>query len=226
MKRGWLASGVLAAILALVVLAMISPAGASAKEEHPAAAKEGGEGGHPHEEQPNFFKGLVDLSIWTIVVFMLLLFVLGKFAWPMMLEGLEKRERAVASALEKAREAQADAERIQTELDRKYKQANDEIRTMMEEARRSAHQSSEEMLAKARADIQAERDRQRREIGMAHDQALQDIWKQASQLATLVSAKAIRRQLTEEDHRRLVSEALTELQQAARERQQVVAELS
>ena len=72
------------------------------------------------------------------------------------------------------------------------------------------------MIAKARAEIQAERERLRREIEMARDQALQELWKQAADLATMISAKAIRRQLSAEDHRRLVDEALTELQGAAK----------
>lgn len=220
MKRSWLVISLLVIILAGFSPAWAPAAGKPVKAEGDAVSKE-----HAKEES-NFFKGVVDLSIWTIVVFLLLLFVLGKFAWPMMLEGLEKRERAVASALEKAQQAQAEAERIRSDLDKQYKQANDQIRSMMDDARKAAQQNTEEMLTKARTEIQADRDRQRREIEMAHDQALQDIWKQTSQLATLVSAKAIRRQLSEDDHRRLVDEALAELQQAAKERQRMLAGLS
>lgn len=220
MRRSWLVMW-----LMVIVLAVFSPAWAPAADpNHP---DHGDPKAKEHEkEESNFFKGVVDLSIWTVVVFLLLMFVLGKFAWPMMVEGLEKRERAVASALEKAQQAQAEAERIKSDLDRQYKQANDQIRSLMEDARKQAQQNTEEMLTKARTEIQADRDRQRREIEMAHDQALADIWKQTSQLATLVSAKAIRRQLSEDDHRRLVDEALAELQQAAKERQRVLAGLS
>jgi F-type H+-transporting ATPase subunit b len=73
------------------------------------------------------------------------------------------------------------------------------------------------MLAQAKADIQAERDRTRREIAGEKDRALKEIWDQTAQLATLVSAKAIRRELTPDDHRRLVDEALADLQKAGGE---------
>jgi F-type H+-transporting ATPase subunit b len=70
-----------------------------------------------------------------------------------------------------------------------------------------------------------ERERLRRDISTARDQALQEIWNQTAQLATLISAKAIRRELTDEDHRRLVDEALAELRQASHERQHEVASI-
>lgn len=221
MNRGWLAGGVL-----VVILAMLSPAWAPADAEHPKQGASAPKDKDPHDEQDNFFKGIVDLSIWTIVVFLVLLFVLGKFAWPMMVEGLDKRERAVASALEKAREVQADAERLKTELDQKFKQANDEIRALHEESRRAAQQNAEEILSKARADIQADRERMNRDVETKADQALQEMWAKVSQVATLVSSKVIRRQLSEDDHRRLVDEALVEMRDAAKERQRVLAGLS
>jgi F-type H+-transporting ATPase subunit b len=85
---------------------------------------------------------------------------------------------------------------------------------MLEEARRDAQNLAEEMKAKANQDIQAERARLRRELDIARDQALQELWNQAAQLATLISAKAIGRSLNEDDHRRLIDEALAEMGRA------------
>ena len=56
----------------------------------------------------------------------------------------------------------------------------------------------------------------RREIETAKDQALSELWGKSAELATIISAKAIRRSLSEEDHRRLLDEALTELKQRER----------
>ncbi len=71
------------------------------------------------------------------------------------------------------------------------------------------------MAAKAKAEIQAERDRARRDLEVAHDQALKDLYEKTVDLAALVSAKAIRRQLTPDDHRRFMDEALAEIRQAS-----------
>ena len=67
------------------------------------------------------------------------------------------------------------------------------------------------MISRARAEIQTERERLRREIDLARDSALQELWSQTARLASLISAKVIRRHLTPEDHQGLVQEAIAEL---------------
>ncbi len=157
----------------------------------------------------------IPLGIWSIVVFVILLVVLKKYAWGPILEGLQKREHNIESAVQDARQARDEAQRLRDQLQGEVDRAHEKVRDILDEGRRHAHQATEEMIAKARTEIQAERDRLRREIEMARDQALQELWKQTADLATMVSAKAIRRQLSAEDHRRLVDEALTELKGAA-----------
>lgn len=203
-----------ASLLAIVLLLCGAPF-ALAVEEH----------GGGHGSESNIFLGGIELAIWTVVVFLLLLFVLGKFAWPMMLQGLEKREQAIAQAMEEARKAQAETERVRADLQQKMNNAAAEIRQMMDEARRHAQQLKDELEAKGQEKIKEERERLHREIELAKDQALKHIWTQAGQLAALVSSKAIRRQLNEDDHRRLVDEALVEMNQAAGERKRVLAGL-
>jgi F-type H+-transporting ATPase subunit b len=92
--------------------------------------------------------------------------------------------------------------------------ANDKVREMLDEARKEAQSLKDDMVADARKDIQAERERLTREVNLARDEALQQIWNQGVQLAALISSKTIRRQLTPEDHRGLVDEALAELRRA------------
>src|SRR5438128_9136765 len=159
----------------------------------------------------------IPLGIWSIVVFVILLVVLKKYAWGPILEGLQKREQTIESAVRDAQKARDEAQRLRDQLQREVDKAHEKVRDILDEGRRHAQQVTEEMIAKARAEIQAERERLRREIEMARDQALQELWKQAADLATMISAKAIRRQLSAEDHRRLVDEALTELQWATKE---------
>ena len=101
--------------------------------------------------------------------------------------------------------------------------ASEKVRAILDEARSDAQRAAEEMLGKTRMEIQKERERLHREIAMARDQALQEIWNQTAQLATLISAKAIRRQLSADDHHRLVDEAIAELRGAGKQRQREVA---
>lgn len=164
-----------------------------------------------------------DLGLWTVVVFGLLLFVLRKLAWTPWLDATRRREQNIQQALDEAQQARGEAQRLRGELQTQMDQAADKVRGLMDQARRDAQHATDDMLGKARGEIQKERERLHREIGMARDQALQEIWTQTAQLATLISAKAIRRQLNSDDHRRLVDEAITELRQAGKERQREVA---
>jgi F-type H+-transporting ATPase subunit b len=200
MARGWLS-----VVVPLSVLALLAVAPGWAWAADPA---------HGGEEKPNVFQWQLDLGIWTLVVFGLLMFVLGKVAWGPMLQGLHRREQNIQSAIDEAQKTRDEAQNLRVQLEKQLAGAHDKVREIVDEGRRAAQQMHEEMTGKARAEIQTERDRLRREIETAKDQALQELWNQSAQLATLISAKAIRRQLTPDDHRRLVDEALGELRQA------------
>jgi F-type H+-transporting ATPase subunit b len=152
-----------------------------------------------------------DLGIWTLVVFLVFYFFLKKIAWQPILDGLKKREDSIRGALEEAQKARDEAQRMREQWQREVDQAHVKVAAILDEGRRNAKTMTDEMIAKARSEIQGERDRLRREIENAKDQAVQEIWNQAALLATAISAKAIRRQISAEDHRRLVDEALAEL---------------
>jgi F-type H+-transporting ATPase subunit b len=161
------------------------------------------------------FPPRVDLTLWTIVVFVVLLLVLQRFAWGPMVEGLKKRESHIRLAVDEAKLAREETERLRAQFKTEMDQAFAKIPQMMEEARRSGEKLAEEMRAKATADIAAERQRSHRELTIAKDQALQELTTHVAQLATLISAKAIGRTLSSEDHTRLIDEALSEIHQAA-----------
>ncbi|MCS6976959.1 MAG: F0F1 ATP synthase subunit B [Gemmatales bacterium] len=172
--------------------------------------------GDGHEEEGGLLSFNLDLGVWTLVVFLLLLVILKQLAWKPMLEGLKKREDSIRSALEEAQKAREEAEQLRLKLQKEMDHAAETVRAILEEARRDAQHTSEQMLAKAREEINLERERLQRELTIAKDQALQELWNQAADLATLISAKAIRRNLTPEDHRRLMDEALADLRQVSR----------
>jgi F-type H+-transporting ATPase subunit b len=156
-----------------------------------------------------------DLGLWSIIVFGGLLFILSKTAWPAMLEGLKKREQNIADAIAAAENAKNESEKTRQALAGEMAKANDNIRGMMEEARRDAGAAKDEMLSAAKKEIAIERDRHRREIETAKDQALLEIWNQSTQLAAMLSAKTIKREIRPDDHKKLFDEALKEMKAAA-----------
>ena len=194
------------ALLAGVLL--LAPA---AKAEAPKSQDSQADHGGDAEKKTNIFEPALDLTIWTIVVFLILCFVLSRYAWKPMLAGLQQREQHIRTAQEEAKRDREEAQRLRDEVQRKLDGAAAEVRDLLDQGRREAQHLQDDMISKTRSEIQSERDRLRREIETARDQALQSIMNRAGQLATLVSAKVIRRELTGDDHRRLVDEALKDL---------------
>lgn len=156
-----------------------------------------------------------DLGLWTIVVFGGLLFILSKTAWPAMLEGLKKREQNIADAISAAENARNEAEKSRLELKAEMAKANENIRSMMDEARKDATSAKEDMLTAAKKEIGEERDRLRRDIDTARDQALLDIWNQSTQLASMLSSKTLKREIRPDDHKKVFDEAMKEMKATA-----------
>ncbi len=154
-----------------------------------------------------------DLGIWTLVTFLLLLVLLYQTAWRPILQGLDKREQTLLQIRADAEKARDKAQALRAEFDRKLQEAHEQAAAILAEARRDAEVFKSSERERVKGEIQNERDRLHREIETARDQALQDIYSQAVQLATLMSAKAIHREISTEDHRRLLDEALVELNQ-------------
>lgn len=156
-----------------------------------------------------------DLGLWSIIVFGGLLFILSKTAWPAMLEGLKKREQNIADTIAAAENARNEAEKSRVHLASEMAKANDNIRGMMEDARKDASAAKDDLINTAKKEIAVERDRHRREIETAKDQALLEIWNQSTQLAAMLSAKTIKREIRPEDHKKLFEESLKEMKAAA-----------
>lgn len=190
------------AVAALAVLVLASPALAAG-------------GGDKHPLDFTSFRRY-DLGIYTLIVFGLLMLVLGKFAWPKIAEGLKKREAAIHGAREEALQVKAEAEEVRAKLQKEYAEANEKIRVMLEEARKDADALRVAQQEAGARDAAAERDRAKREIEAARDVALDQIYSQAVELATTLSAKTLARQISADDHRRLLDESLAELRQATR----------
>jgi F-type H+-transporting ATPase subunit b len=160
---------------------------------------------------PEFLKPVWDLALWTLVVFLLLLWILSRVAWKPMLEGLKNREENIAKALSEADAARREAAEMRSKFDAEFKKAQEQAREIIADASRNGQRAADEIIAKAKAEMSAENERGRRELQTAKDQALKELFEYTANLATMVSSKAVRRQLNEDDHRRLVDEALAEM---------------
>lgn len=205
-------------LLALAVL-FAAPALACARTEPAAAA--GADAKHAEPKHDSHGKAAFidihryDLGIYTLIVFGILFVLLAKFAWGPFSEGLRKREAGLFALRDEATKAKADAEALRVQLQKDNAAAQDQIRAMLEEARRDADKLRTEQREQGVKDAALERERAKREIESAKDVALNEIYKQAVDLAAMMSAKTLSRQISSEDHKKLLDESLAELKQAA-----------
>ena len=198
-----------------VMLAAVLTAGMAGAALADEAHGEHGHGiGHPTgKADPLEFQ--TDLAIWTAVVFVLLLVVLRQFAWGPIVTGLEKREQGIAANIAAAERANQDARNMLAQYERKLAGSADEVRAILDEARRDAEHTQQEILAKARVDAQAEKDRGIREIETATNQALKQLAEQSANLAVELAGKIVQSQLNPSEHTRLIEEAMARFPQGS-----------
>src|ERR1700690_1922265 len=112
------------------------------------------------------------LIVWTIFTFVLLLIVLRKFAWKPLLDGLERRESGVRASIERAAEAQREAERLLEENRQRLAQVEQESRRMLSESRALAEKLKAEIVEQANRQSRKLIDQAQQEIEREKDAAL------------------------------------------------------
>ncbi len=154
------------------------------------------------------FQGDVGNAIWTLVVFVLVLWVLGKYAWTPILQGLQGREKFIRDSLEKARTDRDAAEARLAEYEARLAAAREEVEAMLDEARRDAAALRDREEQSARDEAKAIVDRAKREIELAQRTAVAELYDRAAQLATAAAGKILEREIHPEDHQRLIAESI------------------
>jgi F-type H+-transporting ATPase subunit b len=185
-----------------------APHAAAAEGAHGAAASGHGAGA---EETPNFLESQPSLAIWTVVVFIGLLLVLGRFAWKPLLAALHQREEHLEHVLLDTERARNEAEALLAEHRRLMAEAQDKVRAMIDQARHEAQAAADEVTRKAQEETEAARHRAERDIATARDQALVELWSKTAELAVSVAGKVLARDLGPDEHRRLIDTAVGEL---------------
>lgn len=183
---------------------------------HAGAAAEatpgGAESGHAAEEaKANPMELQPSLALWTVVVFVCLLLILGKFAWKPLVEALHHREEHLEHCLLQSEKARNESEQLLAEHRRLMAQADDRVKALLEKAQKDAQQSGEQIIKAAQAEAEAARERAQREIATARDQALAEIWSQTANVAVSVAGRVLSKDLSADEHRRLLDLAIREL---------------
>jgi F-type H+-transporting ATPase subunit b len=149
-------------------------------------------------------------AFWTVVVFLILLGLLTKFAFKPIIEGLDKREQAIADNIAEAERANRDAKELLNQYQVKLSEAESEVKAIIESGKKEAKRTGESVIAKAREAAEAERIRATKEIESATDGALQDLAERSADLAVLLAGKIIREKLDPQAHTNLIQNAVSD----------------
>ncbi len=151
------------------------------------------------------------LMIWTLIVFLFTMYVLSKVAFPRIQEALDKRANAIRESIEHAEQTREEADKILEEYRARLREAREQAEDIVTRARKAAEASKaqavdegrekrEELLAAARRDIEAETRR-----------SLERIRQEVANLTVLTTEKVTRKSLSGDDQKRLIDEALAEV---------------
>ena len=149
-----------------------------------------------------------DTAIYTFVIFLLLLIILGKFAWGPISQGLDKRERGIEEKIEEARiGAEKAAEQLRM-YEARLAAAAEEARQIATQARVEAEAAKEQMLSEAKALAARERERAVADIAAAKNTALREIAEKSVNTAVNLAKDIVKREIKPNDHAQLIRDAM------------------
>ncbi|MFZ5863391.1 MAG: F0F1 ATP synthase subunit B [Nitrospirota bacterium] len=154
---------------------------------------------------------LTPLLFWSAVSFAILLFLLKRYAFPAITEMLDARERTIAQNLAKAEQARKDAEKLLAEYQTKLKAAQQEATAMLDQARKQGQQLAEETQRRVKEETDRTLAASRDELARERLRLSKELREQAVDLVLAATERVIRRNLTDADSKRLVKEAVEQL---------------
>jgi F-type H+-transporting ATPase subunit b len=157
------------------------------------------------------------LMIWTIICFLVVLFVLKRYAFGPIQQMIDTRRERIQQAIAEADNAREEARKLLEEHRRLIGQAKSESEEILVEARRLADAQRDRVKQETEEDRQRRLEETRRQIDQATAQALGQIRDEVGKLSLLAAEKITRKSLTGDDQQRLIDEALAEIDFSALE---------
>jgi F-type H+-transporting ATPase subunit b len=151
------------------------------------------------------------LMIWTLVCFLITFLVLRKFAFGPVQRLIDERRQRIREAIEEADNARAEARRLLEEHRSMMQQAKGDAEEILAEARRVAESQRERMREELEADRQRRLEETTKQIEAETRRGLEQIRAEVADLALIATSKVTGKVLTDEDHRRLIEDAIGEL---------------
>jgi F-type H+-transporting ATPase subunit b len=148
------------------------------------------------------------LYIWTIVTFLVLVALLARFAWRPLLTALQERQERIRHALDDAKRAEEEMERVKRESAEIIRRAHVEASSIVSASRTDAERVREETKQKARSEAAAILAAAQRQIEAEALRARNEVRREAADLSVAIASKLIRRNISVEDNRKIIDEMI------------------
>jgi F-type H+-transporting ATPase subunit b len=153
----------------------------------------------------------VGLMIWTLLLFGISIVVLSKLAFPRISEALDRRQKAIEDSIDAAERTREEADQLLADYRERLREARGQADEIIERARKAAEAHERTATEEAREKREQLMEQTRREIESETRRAIDEIRREVADLTVMATEKVTRKTLTDEDQRRLVQEALGEL---------------
>lgn len=163
------------------------------------------------QDSPNLIQFNPASFFWTLGLVLFTLWVLSKFAWPMLVRKMEEREERISEGLRKAEEAEARAQDLADRQEQILNEARAEAKQLIADSRAAAETQRASLIESAQIDIAAERERAKREIDLERARAIDELKTATVNLTLKASTELLGRELDDQDHRRMVRELIDDL---------------
>jgi F-type H+-transporting ATPase subunit b len=149
--------------------------------------------------------------VWTLVLFGVCLYILKKLAFPRIAEALDRRQKAIEESIDTAERTRTEADQLLAEYRERLTAARQQADEIVSRARKAGEQVEADLTTQGRARREELLEQARRDIEAETKRAIQEIRAEVADLTILATEKVTRKTLTGEDQRRLVDEAVAEL---------------
>nr|WP_155669807.1 F0F1 ATP synthase subunit B [Ornithinibacillus caprae] len=143
--------------------------------------------------------------------FIVLLFLVGKFAWGPVMNMMQKREEYVANEIESAEKSRAEAEKAAKEATEQLKQTKQEAQKIIEDAKNAGVKQERDIIESARLEATRIKEAAQEEIQNEKEKALQALQDQVASLSVLIASKVIEKELNEQDQEKLINDYIKEV---------------
>ena len=151
------------------------------------------------------------LAFWTVLTFLLLVFLLSKFAWKPILSALKQREDAIKDSLEQAEKAKDEAKQILAENQNSLAKAEEESKKIIEQSRQFAENLKEQMLNESKAQAQKLVDDATSEIERKKNAAFDELKNQIADISIKAAEKILKENLDADKNKKLVDKYISDI---------------